>query len=134
MQRRRLQQLEHFDELAGPGRAEIGLETTSQDRETCRELPTFQRLGDVERAGLAFQQRQVVARVIRRSFLGPHAPVTSDHGRTDRDADLVDATDNGDVVMRVRGRDRVIVAVEPHQRQRVHLRGNDPSNFEHVRG
>src|SRR5260370_26062120 len=36
-QRRVLEQPEHFDELAGPDPANIALETTSQDRETCRE-------------------------------------------------------------------------------------------------
>ena len=103
-------------------------------REALGQLPALQRPGDVERAGFAFQQGQVVARVVGRVFFGPSGV----GGERPRSVPTAIATSSmpptdGHVMMRVGGRDRVVVAVEPHQRQRVRLRADDPTGLERIR-
>ena len=58
-----LQEAQHLDELAGPPVAMIGFEAPAQGGEALGQLPVLQRPGEVDGAGLALQEGQVVDRL-----------------------------------------------------------------------
>src|SRR5487761_2034643 len=58
-----LQEAQHLDVLPGAERSELAFEAPAQMREALRQVPIRKRAGEVERAGLALEERQVVERI-----------------------------------------------------------------------
>ena len=69
-------------------------------------------------------------RVVEHPLAAPAAAVDRHDAVAHGDADRVDRPDGGDPAVSELGRDRVVVGVEPDQRQRVGVRLFDPGGDE----
>ena len=129
-QRGVLQQPQHLDELARAVLLQFGLLAATQHDQTVGQLPVLQRLGVVQRSGLAFQEGQIVDRIELGVLLAPVTRMPGYEPIPDHQANLFDPADHRHVVMRVLGRNRVIVALKTHQRQGIGPRRFHPAGLE----
>ena len=111
--------------------AEVGLEAPAQRREALGQLPALEGPGEVERTGLSLQEGQVVDAGRRTMCSLPQCrrwrattsvPLQIAH--------LFDPADDGDLVVGIGGRHRVVVAVETHEGERVGMTLHHPAGLE----
>ena len=100
-----------------PSAAPLGLQASPQHVEVLGEVPVLQWPGVVERPGLPLQQRQIVHRIERYALFAPQAAMLGDLLLAVAHLHPLDVALHHHGMMRVAHRHRVVVAVEPHQRQ-----------------
>jgi hypothetical protein len=109
---------------------EVGLQSATKNSEAPRQMQVFQWPGKVEGSRLALQEGQVVARVEGDLLFVPVPRVGGHHVGAGDDVHRVDPAETRHVVIGEVGGHRVVVAVEAHERQRVHRGLDHPAGLE----
>ena len=126
------QKSQDLDKFTAALAARFRFEPTAKDGEAIRKLPRLERLAEIERVRLAFQQRQVMDWLVMDVFRFPVANVLGDNVAVGDDPQSVERTDDANFAMRVLGRNAVVVPIEPDQRQAVRLPINNAPRLEAV--
>ncbi len=92
----------------------------------------LERPGEVDGAGLAFEEGQVVDRIERGVLFAPVPGVTGDDVGPAGDGHVIDPAQHSHLVMGIGRRHRVVIAVESHQRERVGMALSHPAGLERL--
>jgi hypothetical protein len=114
-QRRVLKEPQHLDELTGAGVSEIAFQSPAQRGEAAGQLPVLEGTGEVDGTGLALQEGQVVQRIEGGVLFAPVPAVPCHDAGPTGDGDVVDAAEDGHLVVGIGRRHRIVVSVETHE-------------------